>query len=325
MLLLRASLSLTLLLAALASASPCAIPLAGLHTSSSVLDLEPLLARRREVARAVLTPPSLTTTVYAWGDCAHGIGHDGQLPDFEQVRLAHGPSLRRKDRTLTCAPLLCAQCPPSTLVCMTGSNSRPNHRAEPPRIVSVAAVAASLKGASARLVPRSDSEYGASLIALLPGALLPGVYVALMLTLTPLAPADIEVTLLGEDYVHERQTVEILLVCDPSAPEVRPLARSRYLLVPRLTLSRSCARAPAAVRSDVRQRQGRRAPLRVGHARRLRRGRSGRAGRTTVGRAASRGGPDASPGGGRRLGRGSSARRHRPPVPLVRSSASSPS
>lgn len=61
----------------------CEVPLAG-----STLDLRELLGRTRRVGHSVLSPPSLSEIEYAFGRCGPGggIGHDGTLPDFEQVR-----------------------------------------------------------------------------------------------------------------------------------------------------------------------------------------------------------------------------------------------
>lgn len=65
-----------------ARAAACTVPLAG-----STLDLGGLLGRARTVGHSELSPPSLSETTYDFGPCVSGggIGHDGTLPDFEQV------------------------------------------------------------------------------------------------------------------------------------------------------------------------------------------------------------------------------------------------
>ena len=88
-------LGLALAGASVVRAGSCEVPLAG-----STLDLGDLLGRTRQVSHSVLSPPSLSEISYAFGPCGPGggIGHDGTLPDFEQV----GPLSRlRKGQDVT--------------------------------------------------------------------------------------------------------------------------------------------------------------------------------------------------------------------------------
>lgn len=79
-------------------------------------------------------------------------------------------------------------------------------------------VAASLEGATSRLIVRDDKEFGESLP--LPFALhvLPDAD-----CFPPSLAADIEVVLLGENYVNIKQRTIVTFTCDPQAPEVRPM------------------------------------------------------------------------------------------------------
>lgn len=79
-------------------------------------------------------------------------------------------------------------------------------------------VAASLEGATSRLIVRDDKEFGESLP--LPFSLHVFPHADCF---PPLLAADIEVVLLGENYVNVKQRTIFTITCDPQAPEVRPL------------------------------------------------------------------------------------------------------
>lgn len=65
--------------------SQCNVPID--HPRSPSFDLGAnLLSTKHELSYSTLTPPSLTRSVYVFGACGRGIGHDGTLEDREQVR-----------------------------------------------------------------------------------------------------------------------------------------------------------------------------------------------------------------------------------------------
>ncbi len=98
-------------------------------------DLCPLFLQHRAFKHEVdeETPPTYTKYVY---DIALGGGvkKDGTLPAYLQVRdnFIMSPSF-------ILMPTL--ECPPNSFICLTVTNTRPNHPSEPPRILQVVTVA----------------------------------------------------------------------------------------------------------------------------------------------------------------------------------------